>query len=629
MSFGLPSDFREQVRAQTSLVDLVGESVGLTPIRGGSDYIGLCPFHDDHNPSFHVYPDRQTYRCWVCNEGGDCFSFVMKREAVTFPEAMELLARRANLEIPKAQQFTKRSGPDAAAVHDILGWARDLCHQFLLHSPEAEAARKYLNDRGFTRTMIDKFRVGYHPNRWDWLLTQARNKYPVQQLLRANLISERSQGDGFRDAFLFIDRVVFPIHDTQGRCVAFGGRVLPGRADSDAAKYLNSAESDVFKKSRLAYGLDVARDAIRKTRTAIVVEGYTDCIVCHQYGFENVVGTLGTALTEQHVMTLKRFAEKIVLIYDGDQAGQDAAERALVKFLAQDVDLRILTLPGGADPADYLAAAGTSAFQELIDQAIEAWEFKFQSSLRRFGSKTLDARQRILDEMISIVASVPNLAGTIREDLIISTLSQRLRLSESSIRRQLGAQRNQKKTSFGERFTRHDSVPEARQPVTQDSAQQTGSRKHRIQEQELAEIVLVRPDLISVIQTEVGLDEFVCPDLQQLVQLCFDLHEQGVDYTFDRLLIEIEDPALKRTAISLDDSARKKQVSLKTRTVPNYVEQSIHNLKWRREERAHEVAMLEIANGPSGQDHLDREIERLRIVQEMQKKKRATHLRTT
>jgi len=354
----LSDDFKERVRSQTDLVGLIGESVALQAVRGGRDFIGLCPFHDDHTPSFHVYPDRQYYRCWACNEGGDCYSFVMKRERLEFREALEMLARRANLEMPKSFRQSSVEPSEKATSNDALAWAEREFHECLLTAPFAAKARDYLASRGFTAETIKRFRLGYHPDNWEWLLGRAGRgvsgkRFTPEQLLAAGLAMKRKDGVSYFDCFE--DRVMFPIHDNKGAPVGFGGRVLPGASDAAGGKYINSNESPVFAKSRMLFAFHHAREAIVKAETAVVMEGYTDCIMAHQCGLPNAVASLGTALTEQQVALLKRFARKVVLVFDSDEAGQKATERALTKFLAQEVDLRILTLDGSGaktDPAD-------------------------------------------------------------------------------------------------------------------------------------------------------------------------------------------------------------------------------------------------------------------------------------
>ncbi|MEO1996960.1 MAG: DNA primase, partial [Planctomycetaceae bacterium] len=424
MSTGDSTDFKELVRTRTDLVELIGESIALTPQRGDRDYVGLCPFHDDNRPSMHVYRDRQTWRCWVCDKGGDCFSFVMDYERLEFPDALRLLAERAHLELPQKQRANQQADQARSGLYDVLNWSCQQFHACLLESTAAQPARDYLHGRGINEETIQTFQIGFHPPEWQWLLNRARNRFEDRQLVEAQLAAPRAQGHGLRDHFY--DRVLFPIHDPRGRCVAFGGRILPGAAAHDAPKYINSPESQVFPKSKLLYGLSIARNAIRQSGCVVVVEGYTDCCLAHQFGQCNVVATLGTALTDSHVLALKRFARRVVLMYDGDSAGQNAMERSLIKFLAQDVDLRVMSLPGETDPADFLIQHGRQALQQKIEEATEAWDYKFNTCLQTHGTDSIDSRQRVLEDMLAVVAVAPGIQGTMREDVILGKLAQRL-----------------------------------------------------------------------------------------------------------------------------------------------------------------------------------------------------------
>ncbi|HLQ45165.1 MAG TPA: DNA primase, partial [Planctomycetaceae bacterium] len=316
------NDFKEQVRSRTDLVALIGESVALTPARGGAEFKCLCPFHDDHNPSMVVNPDRQTWRCWSCSEGGDCFSWVMEFDKVDFREALEILAKRAGLEMPKFSGRPRENTIAKADVLDVLAWAEEEFHRCLLDSQTAAPAREYLKERGFTDETIATFKLGFAPQDGQWLPNRSRGKFSVEQMELARLIKKSEEGSGYYQ--FFRNRVLFPIRNDKGRCVSFGGRVLPQFAQPGVGKYINGLESEVYSKSNLLFGFDAAREGIRKTKTAVVVEGYTDCLISHQFGVTNVVGVCGTALTEAHVARLKRFAERLVLMFDGDEAGQMA-----------------------------------------------------------------------------------------------------------------------------------------------------------------------------------------------------------------------------------------------------------------------------------------------------------------
>lgn len=439
-----PGDFKELVRSRTDIVSLIGESLTLQPQRGGLEYAALCPFHDDSNPSLKVYPDRQSYRCWVCNEGGDVFTWVMKRENLEFREALEALAERAHIEIPKR---SRRQAGDAARKQDlyaVLKWAELQFHECLF-SPAGQEALAYLTDkRGYTRETIEQFRIGFHPDDWEWLQRRNKGQFPASLLEQARIIKKRDGSAGYSDEY--VDRVLFPIRDERSRTVAFGGRVLPGHSNEKFGKYWNGRESPVFQKHRVLYGLAEAREAIRDTKSVLVTEGYADCVACHMAGVRNVVATLGTALTETHVSRLKAFAPKIVMVYDGDAAGQRAAARAVPMLLGQSIDLRVLTLPEGQDPDDYLGQHGREAFEDIVSRAPEAWEFQLEYEAAQVGLDSVNGQEHVLNEMLSLLAKVPGLRGTAREDLILGRLASRLRLPETKIRAHLEQARKRTNT---------------------------------------------------------------------------------------------------------------------------------------------------------------------------------------
>lgn len=607
----LSSDFKESVRQATDLVALIGETVALRPLHGGREFTGLCPFHDDHNPSLHVYPDRQTFRCWVCNEGGDCFTFVMSEGKIGFREALEILARRAGLEMPKSHKIA--SGPsegDKAKLFEALLWAQGQFHETLLKAPEAQRARDYVAGRGFTPETVAKFKLGYHPDDWDWLVSRSRGKFAPEQLEAAKLIGKRQNGPGYYDNF--VNRLLFPIWNERGQPVAFGGRILPGDDDSHG-KYWNSPESPVFHKSRMVYALNHAREGIKQAECVVVTEGYTDCIAAHQAGVANVVGTLGTALTDQHVATVKRFARRVVLVYDGDQAGQDAANRAVEKFLSQDVDLRILTLPGDQDPADYLAAEGGDAFRNLVEQAPEAWGYKFHAVRRKHGVDSLDARQRVLDEMLDVLVQVPRMSENVREGMLLTNLSQRLGIAEQQVRdrfRELRTQTSQRRVS-----PRHE---QPRQPhVEIERLLQGKATTEDRYELPVLEALFALPSALSFLQAELPPGDFQNRAIRRLYEIGLSFAQRSETPSFERFLGAVEHPDLKRLAVWVDDQARAKGVHVQLQEVeadggcPLFLRRSISNLKWRREEQAHQQAAVKLTAAGDGPRGLDAEAEAL------------------
>lgn len=559
---GFGDDFKELVRSSTNLVDLVSETVSLKPIHGGRDFLGLCPFHDDKNPSFHVYPDRQTYRCWVCDQGGDCFRWVMEMEKLPFPEAMESLARRARLEVPKKKRDEATSDNQLKKTDSlaVVEWAVNLMHSTLRTSAKAENAREYVKRRKLSEDTVRNFRLGYHPEDWNWFLEQARARFTPAQLVAAGLIQERNNGPGYFDNL--VGRLVFPIIDERGRPVAFGGRVLPGGNIESDAKYWNSLESAIFHKRQTLYAFDRARETIRRSKTAIIVEGYMDCIACHQAGITNAVATLGTAMTEDHVRFLRRFAEKVVLVYDSDKAGQDAAERSISRFLAEDLDLRILSVPSGKDPADYLEDHTAEEFYALTASASEAWEYKLQSILQRISITTIAGRQQVLNQMMEFLAASQGLAGSIREDMILRNVCGRVQVDERMARQQLKELRGQtQKTGFTRRGAE-------RQPVELKTRVENAFERA---EREVLEIILTCPESIDVIRHQIGADDFENVRHQRLLDLCIDVWKEDGDLPeLGRMIIAAEsDSDLLSLINAVVDSAEEKGILKLMNDQPN------------------------------------------------------------
>jgi DNA primase len=629
------TELKELVRSRTDIVQLIGESLTLQPERGGRLFKGLCPFHDDHNPSLQVNPERQTYKCWSCNEGGDCFSFVMKYEGVGFREALESLARRAGVELPQYSGPREESGPSKSSLLEVLAWAEAEFQRFFQQAAAAQRARDYLRERRFTAETLAGCRVGYHPDQWDWLIERAKGKYSAEQLSAVRLVKAREHGAGYQD--YFVDRVLFPIHDERGRCVAFGGRLLPDSKQQNAGKYFNSSESPVFHKSRLIYGLDRAREAIRKTGTAVVMEGYVDCIKAHQAGVVNAVATLGTALTETHVTALKRLAQRVVLVYDGDVAGQNAAVRAIEKFLAQDVDIRILSLPDELDPDEFLDAHGVDAFESLVRQAPEAWEFQYRHCVRTSGVDSSASRLRVLDEMLALLTVSPGTAGSVKESLLVSQLADRLGIAETDARRRLRELRGVRSRTSGsataaDRKLSANDLSEtgldAELRAAVDSLQQRANRDDLL-ECELLEALFTDPRTIQLVRQDVGVEDIRNCAVRELLTVCFDLWDHGEFPELGRVLTEVESPHLKRLAVWLDEEATARGMAEKLAgaaeslvqdapsrgssgsTKSGLLQQVLDGMKWRRQQVSHETAQGRLAERLDAMSSLDAETREL------------------
>jgi DNA primase len=389
----------EQVRERANIVDVVQQYVGLR--KAGRAFSGLCPFHTEKTASFTVDPAKQVFYCFGCGKGGNVFHFLMEVEHLTFPEAVERLARGAGvtLRYEGLSPGDKRARSRRESLYRANQQAAELYHRFLLEAREAEPARKYLGSRGFSKEAVEEFGVGYAPGFQDFLLRRLARELSPELLVEAGLALKDPSGH-IRDRFR--SRITFPVHDLAGRAVGFGARLLEG----DGPKYLNSPETPVYRKGEMLYNLDRAKTAITSSGRAHVVEGYTDVIALHRGGIETAVATCGTALSEGHMRLLSRFAERAVLAFDSDEAGARAAERAYGFFEQFPVEVLVLVLPEGLDPADMVKERSAEAFEDLAAQALPLVEYMIRRTLR--GKDLLDAEAQIrtVNEALPIVAGL-------------------------------------------------------------------------------------------------------------------------------------------------------------------------------------------------------------------------------
>lgn len=399
----LPEQFIEQVAQATDIVDLVSQYVALK--KKGREFVGLCPFHDDKNPSMSVSPAKQIFKCFACGAGGGVYQWVMMYDKLKFPEAVRALAERAGIPVPQDSAGPpRREGTyDRSDLKRAMSFAAEF-YRRQLHSPLGADALAYARKRGLSDEAIQQFGIGYAPDAWEGLLRAARQDGLSDRLLTvAGLAAQRDSGNGCYDRFR--NRLMFPICDPVGDVIAFGGRAL---SSEERAKYLNSPETPLFDKSANLYGLNWARDPIVRAGQAVVGEGYLDVLLPHQHGVRTMVATLGTALTERHVRLLSRYASDVVLIFDADQAGQAAAERALEMFLSQQVNVRVATIPAGKDPCDFVLSDGPDALRQLIAEAPDALSFAWartQQRLAQAGANLADRRGAIEEFLHRVVSS--------------------------------------------------------------------------------------------------------------------------------------------------------------------------------------------------------------------------------
>ncbi len=530
----------KRVKEANDIVEVVGSYLALRP--AGQTFKGLCPFHDDSHPSFDVDPRRQRYRCWSCNKVGDVISFVQEHERVSFPEAVELLARRAGIPLEKRGASPHDTG--RALMLDTVRWAAERFQKCLLDDPLAENARQYLGERRLTGETVRKFGVGFAPATGDWLLRQAAaSRISVELLEKVGLVARRQEGGGYYDRFR--DRVLFPIRDARGSTIGFGGRILPSSPYATRApKYYNTAGTPLFSKGEWLYGLDMARQAATTAGYFAVVEGYTDVLMAHQYGMGQLVSPMGTALTARQVQLLRRFVPRVVLVFDADAGGDTGVDRALEIFVSQEVDLQIATLPEGMDPCDLLVAQGPEAFRAVLEGAVDALDFKLAQVLQREASAGVEGRRRAADAVLGIIALAPEMpgqSGAMKRELTVTRIAQRLGLKEERL------------------WARLEELRPAHPRATPSEAPRAeGAEKQEARpapgERELLQMLLAEPGLIPLASAEVAPEHLQHPGLRRILQELYQLHASGEVTDMDRLRLQLVDnPPLAHAAMDLQD----------------------------------------------------------------------------
>lgn len=559
MSTGPAPDMKEQIRAAIDIVDLVGGDLSLR--RQGRVYKALCPWHDDSDPSLQISPERQSWRCWVCNDGGDIFTYVMKREGVGFREALVMLAERAGITLSTAKPAEPGSPEDKMALFRAMAWAEQQYHRFLLEADEAESARTYLSERGITAESVKEFHIGFAPDEWRWLHDQiGATPFSHAVLEAAGLLRVGNKG-GHYD--FFRGRVMFPVRDTQNRCLAFGGRILPEIAKREAeagktsGKYINSPDTRLFNKSQQLFALDMARTEIAKQRQVLVMEGFTDVIMATQHNIQNAVAVLGTALGQGHTRLLKRFADSVVLVLDGDEAGRKRTNEILEMFIASDVDLRVLTLPAGADPCDFLQDNGEEAFRSLVTNANDALEHRIIEATTGVDLlRDTHRANQALEEILTTISRAPRIASgnasanMLREQQILPRLARAFRLEETQVRSRLSELRNQTKRS-GPSF---DEPPAYFDEGEEEPVENPRRRDLTAQACELFETLIQRPDLVEPALCQIDPESLASQPARRILAAYAKLYEEGEDLDFQQVLSELS-PTLKPLFIDLSEVA--------------------------------------------------------------------------
>ncbi|WZO98974.1 DNA primase [Isosphaeraceae bacterium EP7] len=564
------------IKNAVDIVSLVGEYLPLH--RAGSRYKALCPFHDDHKPSLEINPDRQSYKCWSCGAGGDVFDFVKEFERVEFSEALRMLADKAGIPLDKPTRADE-GGPTKSDLFAVLAWAETAFIEALSRSQEA---RDYIVRRGLTPQSVTQFGLGYAPEENGWLVSKAgRAGYGPDLLEKAGLIAQRvDPPHGWRERFR--GRLIFPIRDPKGRALGFGGRILPGpeaklaAAGKNVAKYLNSPETSLFQKRRVLYAADQARPAARRDGFVAVVEGYTDVIAAHQVGLSNVVGTLGTALGDDHVAELRRLADRVVLVFDGDEAGQRAADRTLELFLRHELDARVLSLPDKLDPCDFLLEHGADAFNALIARAVDPLEFAIGRAGGKFDLDSAEGARKAAEWVLSICGCIPpdRMGGmNVKVAKALDVLSRRTGVSVDELKRSWSRIQAAPRRPAAEisRDRPHDVPPAMHgEPRDEPAAPAPPIRLDELDrvDREVVQIALDEPGAVPILVTRVAVNSLRDPALRRVLQACYDLHAEGQPATAERAMLRLDAPELRALVVDMTSALRGQPLSKGTPPPP-------------------------------------------------------------
>jgi DNA primase len=416
--------FADRVKQQADIVRVVGEYVRLK--KSGQNFTGLCPFHAEKSPSFAVHPTKQIYHCFGCGVGGDVFKFVMEIEKCPFPESIRIVAEKCGIAVPQPRERSpeeRKENQQRTALVEMHRVAQAFFTKQIEGTAEGKVARAYLEDRGLSKAVIDQFGIGYAPSGGDVLLRSLKAKYPEKLLVESGLVSRDQSGRMFDR---FRRRITFPISNESGKIVAFGCRAL----GDDMPKYLNSPETPIYSKSNVLYHLDRAKEALRRSDFAVLVEGYMDAIAVARAGISNVVASCGTSLAEPQIKLLARFTRRVIVNYDPDIAGQTATERSISLLLEQDFEVRVLALPGKADPDKFIREQGAEAYVKVLKEAPPYVDYLI-SRARRMDLTTGEGKLRAVNFLLPYVQKIPN---RILRSEWATRIAQQLRLDEPVLR---------------------------------------------------------------------------------------------------------------------------------------------------------------------------------------------------
>ena len=578
MTGKIPEQMIEQIRSQSDIVDVISDYMQLT--KRGRNWFGLCPFHGEQTPSFSVSMDKQIFHCFGCGAGGNAITFVMDIENIPFPDAVSKLGERVGIHIEMPESRHSDTATPYSKAEERMKEAHEFAVEYyqhlLLNTEDGEEALNYLQQRGFTRELIESNGIGWSLQSWDTLAVLLERKgFSLEEIAESGLII-RKEGDGtFFDRFR--GRIMFPIRDENGKVIAFSGRIL--ESTGEEAKYLNSPESPIFHKSQVLYNLDKARPAIRKSRQVILMEGFMDVLAASRAGVNNAVATMGTSLTTQHIQKLKRLVEQIIVCYDGDNAGWEGAKRSAELLHAEKLQVEVAILPDKQDPDDYIRTHGENSFTEQIIGKPHAYIAFMMMHARRnknfqFENDTLQYIQEVLEQLVGR-------SSPVERDLYIRQLARETNISEDAIYAQFRKLEgdNVRSSKRSERAIQPPQLPLQKQnkkPITATDRAERLLLSHMLHNVDVVDKVMrgevtqpfIRDDYAAVFVRLIGFyEEFTEADYQRFVELLEDSELRKV--VMEAALLE-RDP--DHADAEINDSLRQ----LKKHRIEMEIQQKIH-----------------------------------------------------
>lgn len=541
----IPRETIEEVRSRNDIADVIGSYLSLK--NAGTRFKALCPFHKEKSPSFTVSPERQIYHCFGCGAGGDVIRFVQEYEKVDFMTALQMLADRVGMEL-SLEESGEGGGADKRKLFQIHEGVAQLYQRILLEHESGAAGRQYLATRDLKPETVKEFQIGFAPDRFDALEKWAQQKKIPQELMeQAGLMIKSDRHSGYYDRFR--NRLMFPIRDEAGRVIGFSGRAIV--KDEKSGKYVNSPETPLFHKSRVLFAIDKARKAMAESRVAIVVEGQIDAIRCHEAGLTNVVASQGTALTADHARMIRRYADEVILVLDADDAGQSAALKSSSAFIAEELSVRVASLPAGEDPDSLVRDHGADALRSRVASAVSALDFLIDVMARKESSGSEAGLMRTARAVQALIAQAP---GAVQRDRMIKQASERLGVSPSALQRDLVRKK--------ERSVSPSAPAIAEVPV-----------KHPDEEAALVQMLLMYPDeVMPVVADHLPPQHLASPDCRLLLELLLEDPDGWMDRIPD------DRPEARRLAARI----QVEEVKLRSDFSPAKAAQDIVMALWRQ-----------------------------------------------